>query len=195
MQAGAGYSGATGPQSRSPPRSVRGPLRARARVAPGPPALAGPPGRLCRHHRRREIPPAGSNSSSSRGSSRSRRESGNSSNRFSPELRLLRGHGNSSSSRSRPGLRLLRSCRSGSNSRSGGRAFEDAGYPALLGYCYSALFPCAGALLFAEGFSALLQGLLVPAFLLPSPARRLVPRRPRPRRRQQRRRRVRDPQV
>jgi len=43
-QAGAGYTGVTGPQSRSPPRSVRGPLRARARVAPGPPALACPPG-------------------------------------------------------------------------------------------------------------------------------------------------------
>ena len=32
-----------GTQSWSPPRSVRGPLRTQARVAPGPPALAGPP--------------------------------------------------------------------------------------------------------------------------------------------------------
>jgi len=41
-RAGAGCTAATGPQLWSPPQSIRGPPRTRARVAPGPPALVGP---------------------------------------------------------------------------------------------------------------------------------------------------------
>jgi len=116
MQAGAGCSGAMGPQPRSPPRSVRGPLGARARVAPGPPALAGTLGRPRRHRHRRETAPPGSSSSRGSSSSNNNRSSSRSSrSRNNPGLRLRRHHGNSS------------------NNRSSRRASVVARYPALLG--------------------------------------------------------------
>jgi len=101
-QAVTGSAATSGPsQVRSSPgalllrllRGVRGPLGARARVASGPPALAGPPRGPRRHHHPREIVPSGSSSSGSHRSSSNSNNRNNSGN--IPGLRLRHRHGSS----------------------------------------------------------------------------------------------------